>query len=113
MPDRDRVRDVLSTALAAMAPAPAERAPSADLLRALDAMAGDPRIVSTGDLGRALDPSLSTERACALGGNRMRQMLAREWVVRERFARWMITDEGRAEHGRLCLQNTVMHFEIT
>lgn len=101
MPHRDRVAGVLASALDALKPAAPTKEPSKDLLRALAAMVAEPRIVSTGDLGRALDPSLNTERACALGGNRMRQMLARGWAVRERFARWSVTEEGRAEHHRL------------
>jgi hypothetical protein len=100
MPHRDRVADVLASALDALKPSPSAKEPSEDMLRALAAMVAEPRIVSTGDLGRALDPSLNTERACALGGNRMRQMLARGWVVRERFARWAVTEEGRAAHER-------------
>lgn len=111
MPERDRVAEVLSTALEALTPTAAAKVPSPDLLRALDAMVGDPRIVSTGDLGRALDQALNTEKACSLGGNRMRQMLDRGWVMRERFARWSVTEEGRAVHGRLCPQNTGTHVE--
>lgn len=98
MPSRERMTGVLEGALAVLAPEPPARDPKPDLLRALALMVDDPRIVSTGDLGRALDRMLNTERACALGGNRMRQMLARGWVVRERFARWAVTPEGRAEH---------------
>ncbi len=101
MPHRDRIAAVLASALNALKPSPSAKEPSEDMRRALAAMVAEPRIVSTGDLGRALDPSLNTERACALGGNRMRQMLARGWVVRERFARWAVTEEGRAEHERL------------
>jgi hypothetical protein len=101
MPHRDRVAVVLASALDALKPSPSAKEPSEDMRRALAAMVAEPRIVSTGDLGRALDPSLKTERACSLGGNRMRQMLARGWVVRERFARWAVTEEGRAEHARL------------
>jgi hypothetical protein len=101
MPHRDRVAGVLASALDALKPSSPAKEPSEDMRRALAAMVAEPRIVSTGDLGRALDPALNTERACALGGNRMRQMLARGWVVRERFARWAVTEEGRAEHERM------------
>lgn len=82
------------------------RGPSPDVVRALDAMVRDPKIVSTGDLGRALDPKLNTERACQLGGNRMRQMAGRGWVVRERFARWAVTDEGIDFHRALASSQT-------
>lgn len=98
LPARGRIEEVLTDVLHALSPAPATKPPSRDLVRALDAMASDPGIVSTGDLGRALEPGLNTEKACSLGGNRMRQMLGRGWVVRERFARWKVTDEGRAAH---------------
>lgn len=100
MPSRERMTGVLEGALAVLAYEPPPRDPAPELLRALALMVGDPRIVSTGDLGRSLDGMLNTERACSLGGNRMRQMLARGWVVRERFARWAVTPEGRAEHER-------------
>jgi len=101
LPARGRIAEVLEAALQALTPASATKQPSQDLVRALDAMIGDPRIVSTGDLGRALTPGLNAEKACSLGGNRMRQMLARGWVVRERFARWNLTEEGRAAHLKL------------
>lgn len=100
MPDRERLAGVLATVLSILKHSPPVKDPGRVLLHALATMVENPRIVSTGDLGRALDPSLKTERACALGGNRMRQMLARGWVVRERFARWAVTEEGRAEHER-------------
>lgn len=98
LPARGRIAEVLAAALQALSPVPGTKPPSRDLVRALNAMVGDPRIVSTGDLGRALDPGLNTEKACSLGGNRMRQMLGRGWVVRERFACWTVTEEGRAAH---------------
>lgn len=101
MPDRDRLAGVLEALLSVVKHSPPVKDPGRHLLHALATMVENPRIVSTGDLGRALDPSLKTERACSLGGNRMRQMLARGWVVRERFARWAVTEEGRAEHERL------------
>lgn len=98
MPDRERLARVLAAVLSVVKHSPPVKDPGRDLLHALATMVENPRIVSTGDLGRALDPSLKTERACSLGGNRMRQMLARGWVVRERFARWSVTEEGKAEH---------------
>lgn len=98
MPERARIAAVLSAALQALGPTTDAKPPSPDLVRALKAMVDDPRIVSTGDLGRALMPGLNAEKACSLGGNRMRQMLGRGWVVRERFARWTVTEEGRAAH---------------
>lgn len=100
MPDRERLAGILATVLSVVKHSPPVKDPGRVLLHALATMVENPRIVSTGDLGRALDPSLKTERACSLGGNRMRQMLARGWVVRERFARWSVTEEGKAEHER-------------
>lgn len=101
LPGRARIVEVLAAALQALSPPPATKPPSRDLVRALNAMVDDPRIASTGDLGRALTPGLNAEKACSLGGNRMRQMLARGWVVRERFACWRLTEEGRAAHRKL------------
>lgn len=98
MPERARIAAVLSAALQVLGPTTGAKPPSPDLVRALNAMVHDSRIVSTGDLGRALMPGLNAEKACSLGGNRMRQMLGRGWVIRERFARWTVTDEGRAAH---------------
>lgn len=100
MPSRERMMEVLESALAALAFGPPARDPAPEILRALALMAADPRIVSAGDLGRALDGTLNTERACSLGGNRMRRMRARGWVVRERFARWAVMPEGLEEKRR-------------
>lgn len=72
-----------------------------DLRPALRVMARREKIRAAADLGRELDPRASAEKAANLGNNRMRQMERNGWVERGELGGWLVTDEGRAEAGRL------------
>lgn len=72
-----------------------------DLGPALRVMARRGRIRTAADLGRELDPRANPEKAANLGGNRMRQMERNGWVMPGDLGGWLITDEGRAEAGRM------------
>lgn len=72
-----------------------------DLGPALRVMARLGQVRTAADLGRALDPRANPEKAANLGGNRMRQMERFGWVVPGELGGWLVTDEGRAEAGRM------------
>lgn len=72
-----------------------------DLGPALRVMVRLDKVRTAADLGRALDPRTANRNAANLGGNRLRQMERRGWVVPGELGGWLVTDEGRAEAGRM------------